>query len=231
MSDDDEAQSPWALPRTEVEFLGEEPSPGPGFLRLRRLTLKNRYADGTESASYVYDVVERSALDAVVLLLWGEVGGDIVVCLRSSLRPPLLFRGEQAIPFAHDGSVFVWEIPAGLIEPGEKGEAGVRACAARETMEETGFDVAAEDFELLGPPMYLSPGVLAEQIHYLAAQVDPDRRGVPTEDGSPVEENALVRFVPLREALAAVDEGLILDVKTEAGLRRLASALDGRRLG
>ena len=71
--------------------------------------------------------------------------------------------------------------------------------------------------------MYLSPGTLAEKLHYLVAEVDPATRGVPTEDGSPVEARAFVRMVPLAEALEACDDGRIADAKTEVGLRRLAS--------
>jgi ADP-ribose pyrophosphatase len=202
-----------------------------GFLRLRRLVLKNRYPDGSESKPYPYDLVERDAIDAVVVLLHadGEGGGEPRVCIRSSLRPPLALRPGYRLPLPSEGTAVIWEVPAGLVEAGEEGMDGLRRCAARETLEETGLEVEPSAFAPLGPPVYLTPGVIAEQVHFLTARVDPSLRGVPTEDGSPVEENAVVRFVPLGDALAACADGRIADSKTELGLRRLAEALAGQR--
>ena len=205
-----------------------------GFLRVRRLLLRNRWADGTLSASYPYDVVERDALDAVAIVLVAlaapEPGGadssrkEPRICLRSALRPPLAFRAGYALPLPEppDATPVLWEVPAGLVEPTERGEAGLRACAARETAEEVGLHVDPEDFEPLGPAACLSPGVLAEKLHYLVAQVDPAACGVPGEDGSPVEERAEIRFVPLSDALAACRDGRVADLKTETAIRRLA---------
>ena len=56
----------------------------------------------------------------------------------------------------------------------------------------------------------------------LPHEVDPAAFGEPTEDGTPVEERAKVRFVPLSRALAACAEGVIGDIKTELAIRRLA---------
>ena len=217
----------WRKPGVAVEVLGDRSSVVPereGFLRVRRYELRNRYDDGASSAPYRYDVIERRATDAVVIVLFARRPDDgLDVCLRSSLRPPLAFRAGYAVPVDADDGPVLWELPAGLVEPDERGEAGLRACAARETREETGFEVAAEAFERIGPSVYLSPGTLAEKLHYLVAEVDPATRGVPTEDGSPVEARAFVRMVPLAEALEACDDGRIADAKTEGGLRRLAS--------
>jgi ADP-ribose pyrophosphatase len=194
-----------------------------GFLKLKRLTLRNHYADGTASAAYAYDVVERDALDAVAIVLWAEHAGVRSVCLRSALRPPLAFRHTYATPLSEPRSTpVIWEIPAGLVEPDERGEEGLRACAARETLEEVGLVVEPGAFAPLGPAAYLSPGVLAEKLHYVAARVDPSERTAPTEDGTPTEERAEVRFVALGEALAACRDGRISDVKTETAIRRLA---------
>jgi ADP-ribose pyrophosphatase len=196
-----------------------------GFLRLRRLLLRNRWSDGTVSASYAYDVVERDALDAVAIVLVapGSCATEPLVCLRSALRPPLAFRARYALPLPEpsDATPVLWEVPAGLVEPGERGEAGLRACAARETSEEVGLDVDPSEFAPLGPAVCLSPGVLAEKLHYFVAEVDPARCGVPDEDGSPVEERAEIRFVPLSDALAACRDGRIADLKTETAIRRL----------
>ncbi len=211
-------------PRVDVQVVEDRSADARcdhGFLRLRRLTLRNRYEDGSTSAAYAYDLVERDALDAVVIVLWARGEDEPLVCLRSALRPPLAFRSTYALPIPEDDGPVQWEVPAGLVEPDEHGEEGLRACASRETLEEVGLDLAPRRFARLGPAACLSPGVLAEKIHFLVAEVDPARRTTPTEDGSPVEERAVVRFVAIGEALAACRDGRIADVKTETAIRRL----------
>lgn len=198
-----------------VEDRTEQSTCSEGFLKLRRLVLQNRYPDGQKSASYAYDLVDRAALDAVAIVLFEEREDGVRVCLRTALRPPLAFRDDGV-------SAVQWEIPAGLIEPGEVGAEGARRCASREALEEVGATLAPESFEALGPAVTLSPGVIAERLHFLAARVDPSTLVTPTEDGSPVEERAAVRFVPIEEALAACRDGRVADIKTETGVRRLA---------
>lgn len=211
-------------PRIDVELVEDRSataSADRGFLRVRRLTLRNRYPDGEQSQPYAYDVVERDALDAVAIVLFAEVGGVRLVCLRSALRPPLAFRNTHSIPIPDHSGPVLWEIPAGLVEPDETGEQGLKRCCARETLEEVGLELEPSAFERLGPAACLSPGVLAEKLHYFVARVDPSLRRAPTEDGSPVEERAEVLFVPIGEALAACRDGRIADVKTETAIRRL----------
>ena len=217
---DESLGAPPAIEIEEVDDHGGDPSRG--FLRVRRVTLRNRYPTGHTSRDYRYDVVERDAIDAVGIVL-EEAGEEPRVCVRSALRPPMRFRDRYDVPLPPDGrSHVLWEVPAGLVEPEERGEEGLRACASRETLEEVGLEVAPDRFEALGPPVALSPGVLGEKLHFLHATVDPSRRGTPVEDGSPTEEHAAVRFIPLREALEATRDGRIQDAKTEVALRRLA---------
>ncbi len=220
-------------PKIDVVVLEDNTASGRcnrGFLRVRRLVLENRYADGTKSAPYPYDLVERDAIDAVAIVLYARAGDEVRVCLRTALRPPMTFRPGYDLPIPEPESAGVlWEIPAGLVEPDEHGPEGLAACASRETLEEVGLEIPAERFENLGPPAGLSPGVIGEKIHFLAAEVDPDARGVPTEDGSPVEERAEVRFLPIEDALRAAERGLIGDLKTEVGIRRLRERIAGRR--
>ncbi len=201
-----------------------------GFLKLRRLQLQNRYQDGSESEPYPYDIVDRAALDAVVMVLHRPgAKGQPEVCLRSSLRPPLGIRA-QAEALEGQGratTAVLWEVPAGLIEP-EEGRAatsdgmlpGVRSCAARETLEETGFVVPESAFQALGRMTYLSPGVLAERLHYVSASLAGCEERAPTLDGSPVEEGSAVVFLDVHDAIAAIDRGEIQDAKTEVALRR-----------
>src|SRR4051794_6547453 len=90
-----------------------------GFLRLRRRRLVARYPDGSVSPEFVYDEVDRHAIDAVIIAAHFEQDGARWVYLRSALRPPLFFRDPSRSPVAEQGTGALWELPAGLIEPGE----------------------------------------------------------------------------------------------------------------
>jgi ADP-ribose pyrophosphatase len=142
-------------------------------------------------------------------------------------------RPSYALPIPqpkNDATLF--EIPAGLVEAGESGEEGLRACAARETMEEVGLTITPDAFFRLGPGVFLSPGLCAEKLYFLAAEADPDTAGAPTMDGSPVEEGAIVKWLMLEDALEACRSGALEDAKTEVAIRRLAEHLaadEGRR--
>lgn len=203
-----------------------------GFIRVRRLTLKNRYEGDAESSEYAYDCVERNAMDAVGIVLYALDERGLRVCLRSSIRPPLAMRPRYSLPIPDVvGDPTLFEIPAGLVEEGEEGEEGLKACAARETMEEVGLDVEAHRFSRLGPATYLSPGLVAEKIHLFAAEVDPTSAVLPTMDGSPVEERATIRYLTIEDALAACRDGRLEDIKTEVALRRLREQFDLGLLG
>lgn len=192
-----------------------------GFLRVRRLALRNHYSDGTASREYRYDCAERDAMDAVGIVLVDRGGR---VCLRSSIRPPIALRPGYALPLPLEekGDPTLFEIPAGLVESDETGEDGLRRCCARETLEEVGLDVLDDAFIRLGPAVFLTPGLIAEKVHVFVAEVDSSAAATPTMDGSPVEEHARIEWVPIRDAIAACRDGRICDVKTEVALRRLA---------
>ncbi len=212
-------------PRVRVEVRSDRTAqsrPDEGFIRVRRLVLVNHHEDGQVSAPYPYDCAERTAMDAVGLVLHAADGR---VCLRSSIRPPLALRVGYALPIPGTDDPTLFEIPAGLVETDEHGEEGLRSCSVRETMEEVGLEVAPEAFSRLGPAVYLTPGLIAEKLHFFHAQVDPSRATAPSLDGSPVEEGARIEWVPLADALAACRDGRIEDIKTELGLRRLAEVL------
>lgn len=201
-----------------------EPEP---FLHLRRLHVVNHYTDGSTSRQYAYDCVTREALDAVVLVLTTLKDDQTMVCLRSSIRPPLLLRGALTLPVPDDRPFHtIWELPAGLIEPGDKGDSGIAERASREALEETGYEIPRARFSPLGPAPFLSPGVLPERIHFLTASVSrPDDRTAPLGDGTPSEEGSAIWWVALKEAIALCVEGKIVDTKTELGLRRLEAAI------
>lgn len=212
-------------PRVRIEVVRDRSATSKvdeGFIRVRRLELKNHYEDGSESDTYPYDCAERTAMDAVGIVLHTNDGR---VCLRSSIRPPLAFRVGYSLPLPGNDDPTLFEIPAGLVEADEHGEEGLAGCAARETQEEVGLPVEASAFSRLGVGVYLTPGLIAEKIHFFHAIVDPDSAGVPSLDGSPVEERASVEWVPLEDALDACRDGRIEDIKTELALRRLSDLL------
>ncbi|QQR90879.1 MAG: NUDIX domain-containing protein [Myxococcales bacterium] len=195
---------------------------------MKRLHLQNHYADGTLSEPYTYDSVVRENLDAVAIVLHSKNRqGQPTLCLRSSLRPPLLTRKNARLCYPQDSDAHtsLWEIPAGLIEADERGLDGLRHCAARECLEEVGLRLAAEDFELLGNSSYLSPGVIAEKVFWLHAFVEGCPIGNPEGDGSPVEQHAQICWVTFAEAKKALAQGVLCDVKSEIALHRIEAWL------
>jgi len=215
------------LPPIELELVADEsPQDGGGFLRLVRRRYRAHYPDGTTSDSFVYDAVDRRAIDAVVIAAHYARGGRHFVFLRSAVRPPLLMRlgGRSPIPELDRGSG-LWELPAGLVEPSEQSRDGVKRCAARELEEELGFDVSAERMAELGPSTYPAPGIIGERHFYFHVEVDPATRGEPSHDGSPLEHGGLVTVLELDAALEQCARGVIEDAKTELALRRLKERL------
>jgi ADP-ribose pyrophosphatase len=110
-------------------------------------------------------------------------------------------------------SDWIWELPAGKLDPGE----GSFATAQRELAEEAG--VKAVKWTPLGGVLS-SPGVFGETVHlYLARELT----AVPTD----TEEHELieVHWVPLAEAIARASDGDINDAKTVIGLFRAIGRL------
>ncbi|HET9451737.1 MAG TPA: NUDIX hydrolase [Aggregicoccus sp.] len=196
-----------------------------GFLQLRRLRCQNLRADGTHSKVYRVDVVDRPRLDAVAVLVYREGGAGREVLTRLNLRPAAYFRREKS-PAVPDPTPYLHmeEIVAGLLEPGDRGEEGVRRRAAAEVWEEAGFRVTPEEVQLLGAPFFVAPGILSEKVFLAAVDVS-GREGVPPSgDGSPLEEGGALRWRPLEELLRACREGEVPDAKTELALTRLLAA-------
>lgn len=110
---------------------------------------------------------------------------------------------------------YVYEVPAGRLEPGEAPE----VCAYRELEEETGC--RAERVEHL-TTIYTTPGFTDERIHLFAAY------GLTTgKVQRDVDEFLEVKAMHLSEALAMISRGEIVDGKTIVALLFVA----GFRLG
>lgn len=188
------------------------PPGGREFLGLERVLARCAYPDGSTSEPFAYDIVTRQALDAVVLVPTFERDGERFVVLRSAHRVPLT-RRDAAL-----GNL--WELPAGLIEPGET----AAQAGARELAEEIGVSVAPADLTPLGAAVVPAPGALAEVQHFLRAEIAPLTQQVPEEDGSPLERHAHIVAIALRGLLGELARVGLVDSKTELGLRRLAEA-------
>ncbi len=200
-----------------------------GFLAIRRLRMRNRRADGSQSDPYLCDYAFRpKGLDAVVVALYHrspERGLQVLV--RDELRPPLwLARGGEGVPVAGERTeVLFTGVVAGIIEADDRGEAGIRRRAAIEAWEEAGYDVDPGEVELLGAGTFPTPGALPEKFWLAAAAIDdPAAKGEPPGDGSPLEEGAALRWLDIDGAIAACVAGDIADAKTELIFRRLKDA-------
>lgn len=197
-----------------------------GFLRMRRLVLRNQYADGTTSRTYDYDIVSRKHVDAVAIVIYERGGADRVrVALRESLRPPVWLRNEKGLPHGEREHRLLAEIVAGVLEEEDDRTGGVASRAAAECSEEAGYDIDPTDVLPLGSGSFPTPGVTDEYVLFRAAKTELVRRGEAPGDGSVTEEAGQVVLLPLREAIQRCRAGEIADMKTEIGLLRLCDLL------
>lgn len=132
-------------------------------------------------------------------------GGAAIFALDEQRRVCLLRQFRPA------GGGWVWELPAGRLEPGEPPEATAR----RELTEEAGC--VARHWESLGN-ILSSPGVFAETIHlYLASGL------THTASNHERHEVIEVHWIPLDEAVGQALDGRLTDAKTIIGLLRGAA--------
>jgi ADP-ribose pyrophosphatase len=212
------------LPAIRLEVVEDlTPDTGKGYLRLVRRKLRAHYPDGTSSALFVYDEVDRTAIDAAVIAAhYVDGSGARRVFLRSSLRPPVYFRDPSRAPYPMpERHGALWELPAGLVEVDEQNPEGLFRGAARELAEEAGLVVPSDRMRELGPSTFPCAGVIAERHFYFEVEVDPKTRIEPSLDGSALEYAGRVRDVGLDEAIAMCGRGELEDAKSEIALRRL----------
>lgn len=108
--------------------------------------------------------------------------------------------------FRYAAGRYMWELPAGRVDPGESLLTG----AKRELQEETG--IRARKWKRL-LSFYVSPGFLDETMDIFLATGLTQGKANPEED-----EQISTRFFPLEKALAMVRTGKIHDAKTMTGL-------------
>ena len=140
---------------------------------------------------HIKDVIRHSG-SAVILPVQYPAAGS------KSAEPQILLERQ----YRHAAGRYLWEIPAGRLEPGES----PLIAAKRELAEETGFR-ARRWSRLIR--YYASPGFLAETMQVFLAQ--DIRPGIAHPE--PDEKIALLQ-IPLSELLRLIRAGKILDGKT-----------------
>jgi ADP-ribose pyrophosphatase len=130
-------------------------------------------------------------------------GSVVILAVDERRSQPYVLLERQ---YRHAAENYLWELPAGRIDKGEK----PLAAAKRELLEETGY-TAARWKRILN--FYASPGFVAETMSlYLA-------RGLRAGTAQPeADEMIEQRMVPLSIAFRWVMRGTIRDAKTISGL-------------
>lgn len=126
-------------------------------------------------------------------------GSIVVLAVDDTHKPPRVLLERQ---YRHAADGYLWELPAGRIDPGEK----ELHAAKRELLEETGY-AATKWRRIL--KFYASPGFVAETMAvYLAT-------GLKAGVAQPEEDEVISkRLVPLPQAVGMVIRGTIRDAKT-----------------
>jgi ADP-ribose diphosphatase len=142
------------------------------------------------------EMIRHSGASAVLPFLGDPAGEDPTILLIRQYR------------YAADG--FIYEIPAGRLEPGEPPE----QCAVRELREETGCTAARIEHLYT---MYTTPGFTDEKIHLFVAT------GLERGE-SALEQDEFVEVVPttLSAALRLIRDGTINDAKTALSILYVA---------
>jgi ADP-ribose pyrophosphatase len=128
-------------------------------------------------------------------------GSVVILAIDSSKnkKNPWVVMERQ---YRHAANRFLWELPAGKLEPGEDALDG----AKRELAEETGY--RARKWKPL-VEYYASPGFLGESMKVFLAE------GLEAGDATPEEDEKIeLRLVKLSEVIEMIEKGAILDGKT-----------------
>ncbi len=143
-----------------------------------------------------------------------HTGSVVVLAVDESRSAPRVLLERQ---YRHAANSYLWELPAGRIDPGEK----PLPAAQRELLEETGY--TAENWRRIFH-FYASPGFVAETMSvYLAI-------GLRAGKAQPEEDEVIQkRLVPLSTALSMVLRGTIRDAKTISSVLWLEHQVTNRR--
>jgi len=142
-------------------------------------------------------------------------GSVVILAIDSSKskKDPWIVVERQ---YRHAANQFLWELPAGKLEPGEDALAG----AQRELAEETGY--SAKKWKPL-VEYYASPGFLGESMKVFLAE------GLIAGDAHPEDDEDIdFRLAKLSDVLQMIEKGEILDGKTLTSVLLYARKLSGK---
>lgn len=153
------------------------------------------------------DRVEEPSGVRVLREVVRHTGSVVVLATQDGPREPHLLLERQ---YRHAADNYLWELPAGRIDKGEK----ILTAAKRELLEETGYTARSWKRIL---HFYASPGFVAETMTVFWA------RGLKAGPAQPEEDEVIEQhLVPLSKAVNMVLRGTIQDAKTISSILWLA---------
>lgn len=174
--------------------------------------LKSRVAYRAPVFAVTSEMVQEPSGVTVRRDLVRHPGSVVVLAVDEKGPEPKILLERQ---FRYAAGQYLWELPAGSMDPGESALAG----AKRELLEETGYTAKRWKRVLF---FYPSPGFLTETMSIFLAQ---DLRG---GEATPEEDEVIQsRMVPLSRALKMVLSGRIRDGKTISAVLWFSQVGDG----
>lgn len=143
-------------------------------------------------------------------------GSVVILALDSSKskKNPWIVIERQ---YRHAANQYLWELPAGKLEPGEDALAG----AQRELAEETGY--SAKKWKPL-VEYYASPGFLGESMKIFTAE------GLVAGEARPEDDEDIeFRLVRLFDVVKMIEKGMIKDGKTLTSVLLYARLKSGKK--